>query len=173
MNHESLVLTVIGRDRPGLVEALASLVADHHGNWLESRMAHLAGQFAGILHVEVPAEHRAGLGQALRELDGIDLKVTVTDEGAAESLPSPQRVTLDLVGHDRPGIVRQLSRVIASKGVNVHEIETSVESAPMSGEALFRARAILEVPVELEVAELQADLERVGHDLMVDLSFGA
>ena len=52
---EDLVLTLIGADRPGLVESLAKRVAAHRGNWVESRMAHLAGQFAGILRVEVPA----------------------------------------------------------------------------------------------------------------------
>ncbi len=170
MNRQSLVLTVIGKDRPGLVEALASLVADHEGNWLESRMAHLAGQFAGILHVEVPAEHRARLGQALRELDGPGLKITVADEGVSERAPATREVRLDLVGHDRPDIVRQLTRVIAARGINVQEIETSTESAPMSGETLFRAHAVLEVPASQELAALQEDLERVSHDLMVDIT---
>ena len=48
-----LVLTVIGDDRPGLVEALAETIAAHEGNWLESRMSHLAGKFAGLLRVSV------------------------------------------------------------------------------------------------------------------------
>ena len=172
MNQESLVLTVIGEDKPGLVEQLAALVADHQGNWLESRMARLAGQFAGILHVEVPAEHRAALGQALRQLDERGLKVTVTNRGAEQDQSSAQQVTLELVGHDRPGIVRQISRVIAARGVNVEEIETSTESAPMSGENLFRARATLRVPMEVDLTDLQSDLERVSHDLMIDITLG-
>ena len=43
----TLVLTVIGRDRPGLVDTLSGVVAEHGGNWEESRMAHLADRFAG------------------------------------------------------------------------------------------------------------------------------
>ena len=135
-------------------------------------MARLAGQFAGILHVEVPAEQRAGLGQALSELDRCGLKITVTDQGVEQGRPLMQLVTLDLVGHDRPGIVRQITRVIASRGVNVQEIETTTESAPMSGDNLFRAHALLQVPAEVTLAELQADLERVSHDLMVDITLG-
>ena len=171
MNHESLVLTVIGEDKPGLVEGLATLVADHHGNWLESRMARLAGQFAGILHVEVPAEHRAALGQALKQLSERGLRVTVTNQGADPTTTVAQEVTLELVGDDRPGIVRQISRIIAAHGVNVLEISTSTESAPMSGEALFRAQARLQVPAEVALSELQEALEKVSHDLMVDLTF--
>ncbi len=170
--QESLVLTVIGPDRPGLVEKLASLVAEHQGNWLESRMAHLAGQFAGVLHVEVPPEHRAALGQELRLLDEEGLKVTVTNQTVESDQPSTQDVALDLVGHDRPGIVRQISRVIASRGVNVQEFETTTESAPMSGESLFRAKALLRMPTDVEISDLQADLERVSHDLMVDITLG-
>ena len=79
---------------------------------------------------------------------------------------------MELVGHDRPGIVRQISRVIAARGVNVQEIETTTDSAPMSGDSLFRARAVLQVPSEVELADLQTDLEQVSHDLMVDITLG-
>ena len=54
-----LVMTVIGQDRPGLVESVAALVAENGGNWLESRMSRLGGHFAGILRVEVPGENEA------------------------------------------------------------------------------------------------------------------
>jgi len=52
----SLVLTVIGPDRPGLVESLSQAIAQQEGNWLESRMARMAGQFAGILRVNIEEE---------------------------------------------------------------------------------------------------------------------
>ena len=41
-----LVLTIIGEDRPGIVESLAEIISDHSGNWLESSMSQLAGKFA-------------------------------------------------------------------------------------------------------------------------------
>ena len=51
----SLVLTIIGDDRPGIVEQLAEEVLDAGANWEESRMARLAGKFAGLLRVSVEA----------------------------------------------------------------------------------------------------------------------
>ena len=63
-----LVMTVIGVDRPGLVQIVAARVADHGGNWLESRMCRLGGQFAGILRIEVEAARRDELERALRAL---------------------------------------------------------------------------------------------------------
>ena len=171
MDTESVILTVIGDDKPGLVERLATIVADHHGHWLESRMARLAGQFAGILQVEVAAAHREALVQALNRVHEGSLQVTASRLGASEAdAAMSQRVRLDLVGTDRPGIVQQISRVIAACGVNVEEIETTAESAPMSGETLFKATASLQVPSGVALAKLQEDLEEVSQDLMVDIT---
>src|SRR5262245_19192913 len=66
--QRSLVMTVIGEDKPGLVESIATLVAGHGGNWLESRMSRLGGQFAGIVRVEVPADKEQPLANALKNL---------------------------------------------------------------------------------------------------------
>ena len=164
------MLTVIGDDRPGLVEQLATTVADHQGNWLESRMARLAGQFAGILQVEVPPDHREALVEALQQAHDGHLQVTASRLGVASPLPMERRVTMELVGTDRPGIVQQITRVIAAQNVNLEEITTSAESAPMSGESLFRANAVLQVPDSVTLETLAEQLEKVSHDLMVDIT---
>ncbi len=164
----SLVLTVIGPDKPGLVELLSQTVTAHGGNWLESRMSHLAGQFAGILRVGVPEPAADELTTALEGLGALGLRVVVTRSEAeppAESRP----IVLELVGHDRAGIVRDIARVLAARGVNVEEFSSGFESAAMSGEMLFKATARLRLPASLSVDELRADLEEIASDLMVDV----
>jgi glycine cleavage system regulatory protein len=169
MAGTSLVLTVIGPDRPGLVEALAKTVADHGASWLESRMAHLAGQFAGLLRVAVPAPRADELSQALRALEARGLRVIV--EAAREAvIDTGPRLRLELVGLDRPGIVRDISRAIAERGVNVEELESHTSSAPMSGETLFHATAWLRPPREGSADELRSALEKLADELMVELS---
>ena len=134
----SLVLTCIGPDRPGLVEALARVIAEHEGNWVESRMAHLAGQFAGILRIELPT----GRAEALREalvagaLEGLGITAEESDPPRTQS--GLRRLNLSLVGRDHPGIIRDISRVLAAHAINVEELETSCSSAPQTGEPLFR-----------------------------------
>src|SRR5512145_3010791 len=113
-----LVLTLIGRDRPGLVEALAERVTAHGGNWLESRMAHLAGHFAGLLHVEVPDDRVRALEKALGELEGFGLRV-VAHGGTAAASEGPRTVRLEATGQDHPGIVRDISQVLVRHGVNI------------------------------------------------------
>jgi glycine cleavage system regulatory protein len=168
MKH-SLVMTVIGQDRPGLVESVASVVAEHGGNWLESRMSRLGGQFAGIVQVEVPAENEQSLAKALKALDAHGLAIVVHSD---QTQPVAARHTnvLEIVGQDRPGIVRQISHTLAEFGVNVEELHTECSSAAMSGEPLFKAHAILSIPDSCNVGKLRQELERIAADLIVEIS---
>lgn len=169
----SLTLTLIGRDRPGLVRALSERVAAAGGNWLESRMARLGGQFAGILLVEVPAEAADQLVEELRGLDAEGLHVTV-ERGAPEEAGAARRAfVLELVGHDRSGIVREIAEVLAGRNVNIEELETEVVSGSFSGESLFKARARLRVPDDVASEELREALETLANELMVDISLDA
>lgn len=164
-------MTVIGRDRPGLVETIARVVAGHSGNWLESRMSRLGGQFAGILRVELPGERIAPLTAALRALESQGLTVVVEPDQAPPAAAPHQVSLLQIVGQDRPGIVRQISHALAGYGVNVEDLHTECSSAAMSGEALFQANAKLSLPPQCNVAELRRRLEKIAADLIVDLTF--
>ena len=166
-----LVLTVIARDKPGIVEALSQAVSDHGANWLGSRMARLAGEFAGIVEVSVPDTRASKLALALRGLESEGLRIQIEQSSAPESAAAGTRtLQLELVGNDRPGIVREIAQALARRGVNVDELSTGCESAPMSGEALFRTTARLEVPADVTLESLGTELEKIASDLMVDLS---
>jgi glycine cleavage system regulatory protein len=166
-----LVMTVIGADRPGLVESVAALVAEHGGNWLESSMSRLGGQFAGILRVEVPAERERALILALEGLGAKGLHVVVHSDQAGAMAEGARVSMLEVVGHDRPGIVRQISHTLAVEGVNVEELQTERSSAAMSGESLFKARAKVSIPASVDVGQLRGKLEKIAEDLIVDISF--
>ncbi|MCK9381665.1 MAG: hypothetical protein M0P95_11475 [Sulfuritalea sp.] len=163
-----LVLTVIGDDRPGLVGELAQVISAHQGNWLQSSMAQLAGKFAGIVEVGVDAAQSDALRQSLGKLAG--LKVTVETAKAQKSAPAGRRLKLALVGHDRIGIVREVSQVLAHHAVNVENLETHTSSAPMSAAVLFHAVAELTAAPDLDVSALTGELERISNDLMVDIT---
>ena len=166
-----LVMTVIGADRPGLVESIASLIADHGGNWLESRMCRLGGEFAGILRIHVPAEKQQALEQALKGLAATGLAVVAQADRPQPVAGDWKLTTLEIVGHDRPGIVHQIAHALASQGVNVEELATECVSAPMSGEMLFKAQVRLLIPASCNMASLRAELEEIAGNLMVDISF--
>lgn len=168
--QQTLVMTLIGEDRPGLVESVATLVTEHRGNWLGSRMSRLGGQFAGIVQVEVAAQAEQPLIRALTSLSARGLTVIVHPDRFRPAAGGGSLNLLEIVGQDRPGIVREISHVLALFGVNVEELHTECGSAAMSGETLFKARAHLSIPASCDVAELRRQMERIAADLIVEIS---
>ena len=166
-----LVMTIIGKDRTGLVESLARLVTEHDGNWLESRMCRLGGEFAGILRVQLPSARRTELAQALSQV--ADLKIVIHMDESAATPAQPSFATLEVVGPDRPGIVREITRALAAQGVNLEELATECTSAPMSGEPLFQARAKLLLPGGVTVSALKQSLERAAGEMGLEFSLTA
>ncbi|XZG70397.1 glycine cleavage system protein R [Chitinibacteraceae bacterium HSL-7] len=163
--NTQLVLTLIGADRPGLVEQLANALAAHKANWLESSLSRLAGQFAGIVLVDVDAAQRGALEGALKALPG--LTVTVAEGG--NETDYPQTYTLTVEAHDRVGIVHEVSAVLARHQLNVDEMMTEVDAAPMSGETMFYADIVVRAPAGFDSAALVSDLEALSDDLFVEL----
>lgn len=167
----SVVLTVIGPDKPGLVELLAQTITDHQGNWLESGMSRLAGKFAGIMIAEVPSQQYDALIAALDSLQEQGLKViTERSEVQQGSEQANQHFSIELIGHDKPGIVREISSALAQRHINVERLSTELVSGSMSAEQLFKAEANLTAASDVDLDELQSALEAIASDLMVDIN---
>ena len=165
----SVILTVVGSDRPGLTQALADAVLAAGGNWLESHLSRLGGKYVGSVLVELPEEGLAKLEETARAIDAVGLKVAVVGADA-EPQAAGTALQLDLVGQDRPGIVREVTTVLAGLGVNIEDFVTSRENSSMSGALLFRASARLMVPDGTHPDEVQNALERISGEIMVDFS---
>ncbi|QIK72101.1 ACT domain-containing protein [Propioniciclava coleopterorum] len=164
----TLVITVIGTDRAGLVNALATVVADHGGNWTRSQLAELAGAFAGIVVAEIPDARAADFTAAVRAIEGLEVVVQGGSDAAAEH---DSQVTLEVLGNDRPGIVRDVSRVFARHGLSIEELSTDTREAPMAGGRLFEARLVVDAADPAVMDAVRADLERLATELMVDLTW--
>jgi glycine cleavage system regulatory protein len=166
----SLVVTVIGPDRPGLVSLLSDRGKAAGANWAESRMASLAGQFAGIVRFTVPEENAAALAAGLGELAATGLNVVIAESAGEPAHPDSRLLELELVGQDRPGIVRDISKVLADNGISIEELHTEVVSGAWSAEQLFEVKALLLVPRSIATDELRRMLETLANELMVDIT---
>lgn len=167
-NVPRIVLTVIGDDRPGLVEALSEIITEHDGNWERSQLAELAGKFAGIVVVSLPPDRADSLTAALRRLDGL-LDVSA-HEGQELAASTDHDLVIDLLGNDRPGIVREVSAVLHRHHLSIETLETGTREAPMAGGLLFEAHIVVRVPPEGDTAAIRVDLERLAAELLVDLT---
>lgn len=161
----TLVVTVLGPDRAGIVQDLARVVADAGGNWEESSLARMAGRFAGMVKVKVPSSQAADRVTAgLRALQGLQVLVDLGEPEQDQGLA----VGLEITGTDRPGIVRDVTRVLVQRGANIVAFATDYVEAPMAGGLLFHASVEARVPPH-GVDALRQGLEELQDDLQVDV----
>jgi len=165
----AVVLSVIGSDRPGLTRALAEAVLSAGGNWLESNLSRLGGLYVGSVLVELEADRLDSLRAAVQAVDATGLEVRLapaldTPGGAGEALQ------FSLIGQDQPGIVRQVTAILTDLNVNIETFESQVSAEPHSGAALFHMDARLRLPPGLSADDVQATLESISAEIMVDMS---
>ena len=174
LHATSLVVTLVGPDRPGLVSAISDKAVEFDANWADSVMSNFAGQFAGIVQLQVRPEKCDALIAALQSLESLEspqMRISVAKSAAATSHIKTRRLKLDLVGHDRPGIIHSISSQLAKRQISIEKLETHIVSGAMSGEQMFQMKALLLVPVTLDENELRDGLEGLANELMVDISF--
>ena len=167
----SLVVTLIGPDRPGLVSAISDKATEHGANWADSLMANFAGQFAGIVQLQVPPQNYDALVAGLRALESPQLHILIARGQDGKPAAATRRLQLELVGNDHPGIIHTISSQLAQHGVSIDKLQTSIASGAWSGEQMFRMNAQLTVPLALDTDELRSGLEGLANELMVDISF--
>lgn len=163
------LITFIADDRPGVVRSLSEAVVRHGGNWLESRMAKLAGRFAGIVRVAVPQGREAEFDRAVAALEAVGLTTLRIEAAPAVSAPAAVvAYRLEIIGHDRPGIVHEFASALARRQINVFDMRSDIRSAPMSADPLFSASAAIHVPAELDIEELRDHLEALADELTIE-----
>lgn len=168
--HTSLILSIIADDKPGLVENLSTVIGQHQGNWLESRMTQMAGKFAGILRVEAPEQLIDPLVTQLQGIKSNNFHIHIEVSHQFSEPQSTYQLSLQLVGNDHPGIVKEISAALAQRKINVIDLQTERNSAPMSGDMLFKAEAILQVPTSVNKERLTQDLESLANELIVEIN---
>lgn len=167
--NKKVILTVVGSDRPGLTRAIADAVYAAGGNWLESHLSRLGGKYVGSVLVELSAERLGELQAAARAIDAVGLHVDIVP-AAGEGERNGQSLGIEIVGQDRPGIVREVTTVLAGLEVNIEDFTTAIEDSAWSGAPLFRARAKLLIPAKLSTDQVREALERISGEIMVDFS---
>jgi glycine cleavage system regulatory protein len=170
----SVILSVSGSDRPGLTQALADAVLSAGGNWLESHLSRLGGLYVGSVLVELDAERIGDLRAAVSAVDaeGLEVRIAPAVEAPADEGSGADGVALSfsLVGQDRPGIVRQVTAALSALGVNIETFDTRVSSEPHAGGQLFHMDALLRLPPGRRAADVQAALEAISAEIMVDVA---
>ena len=166
---DQLVITILGDDRAGLVDALSGAISRHGGNWERSQMIELAGKFAGVVLVRIAPSNTDALRAELDQIEASGLLNIELEKAAVESDDTiKHRFDLEITGQDHPGIVYEVSHALAQNNINIEEFSSEVVPAPMGGE-MFKANAVVEAPESTELDDLQDIIEAVATDLLVDI----
>lgn len=164
-----VILSAVGSDRPGLTQSLADAVLAAGGNWLESHLSRLGGKYVGSVLVEIDEDKLPVLESQIRAVDAAGLHVSIASAGE-EPATQGHPVSIELVGQDRLGIVREVTTVLANLGVNIEDFGSSTENSSWSGERLFRATARLSIPADTSFEQVRTALEAISGEIMVDLT---
>lgn len=164
---QSLVISIMGKDKPGLVDTLAKCIYKHNGNWQGSSFARMAGMFTGFVEVHVPDSEHNNLLDALNAISDLSVQSV-----AVASAPSDlvTQLTVDVVGNDKPGIVQELTTVLNQFNLNILSFSSHCESAPNWGSLIFKASAVISVPENFNDDALQDALEALANDMIVDIN---
>jgi len=168
--HVSIIITILGNDQPGLVSKISEVLEEHQSNWTESRMAHLAGKFAGILQASIPQDNIAALKTALDNLQADDLKILL-EVAEASSKPAPTKtLNVEILCQDRIGIINDVTEVLAKLNVNIEELDSTIKEASMAGGLLFCAELKLGLPEDVDADAVEDCLEELSDQLMIDIN---
>jgi len=167
--NKSIVISVLGNDSPGLVKSLSKIIVAHKGQWIESKMTSLAGKFAGILRVDLPANELENFKQELLNAKQLGLRVLFEEVSENANKVIQNQFEIELIGQDQPGIIHRISSALAQINANVDELETEIIEASMSGEHLFKANIKVHISANVPVREIRAILEELANELIVDI----
>lgn len=167
-----LIVTVSGDDRDRLIATLSGIVTSHGANWEESRIAELAGRFAGVIVLAADDAAVPELSAALRAATA-GLEVTIHPATDVSQPVAAQQLTIHVLGNDRPGIVHEVSDVLARTGLSIERMRTEWNDAPMAGGRLFEAGITGTVPPSFDQAQVRAGLERLATEIQVDIELTA
>lgn len=163
---KAMIFTLVGKDKPGLISDLAQTVYDMNGNWLGSNLSHMAGHFAGFVHVYIPEEKHADLIEIFSQHPDLKIHLLTGDEIQDSNNLTAQ---IDIMGNDRTGIVQELTKILNQFNVNIIKFDSSCESAPNWGSPLFKAKATISITNDFDLHDLRERLESIANDLMVDI----
>ncbi|ABG41827.1 amino acid-binding ACT [Paraglaciecola sp. T6c] len=164
---KSLIFTLVGKDKRGLVDSLAQSVFKLGGNWLGSNLSYMAGHFAGFVEIQLPEEKKAALIEQFSTHPDLSINLVEGDNNLAAHT---QTVQIDIMGNDKPGIVQELTTILNRFNLNIVKFDSTCDSAPNWGGLLFKANALVAIEEGFDLDELSDALESIADDLVVDIS---
>lgn len=169
-----IVISAIGSDRTGVVQALSKAVLACGGNIEESRMTTLGSEFAMLLLVSGNWHLRSRLDQELEKLRGSgDLQISIKETDAKPVAADRMPYLVDVLALDQQGIVFNLADFFASRDIEIADVATHSYAAAHTGAPMFSVQMTVNVPSSIQVAQLRDEFHELCENLNLDAVFDA
>ncbi|NQV28499.1 MAG: hypothetical protein HQ518_29450 [Rhodopirellula sp.] len=163
------VITLLGRDRLGIVESFSKTVADHGGAWCESRIMQADGQFGGVFLAEVPDDNASEFENSLGSSFQPEFHLAVVRSDADRKAAQPRHsFEIIVLCGDRPRLLHKFAQLCTARQINILELQTNLRPAAMTGLMMFEISAVGDSPEPLDQDEFADALEALGDDVVVD-----
>jgi len=171
-NLAHFAVTVIGKDRPGIVAETTEILYRLGCNVEDSSCTMLGGDFAMILIVshekpfvktrladEFKVFHDMGLSAYIRPLQ---------EDEVCYHAPHGEICLVSVYGSDKPGIVYRVTRALADRGVNITDLNTKLIGSKEEPVYVMMLEAALSEEVTIE--DVEGLLEKLKKELNVEIS---
>lgn len=168
-----MILFLVGRDRPGIVDDVSKVLLHHDANIEDSRGATLGGCFSVMVLFSVEADRMPAVRQGFKELERMGFEWSLHEANDPAALPREAELPLKIqvTAMDHPGIVQAVVGILRKFNVNVESLTTRVTQAPYSGAPLFGLELSAQVPADQPVAKVKQGLSDLAAEMNLDLTF--
>jgi glycine cleavage system transcriptional repressor len=168
-----MLLFCVGKDRPGIVDAISTVLFEQGANIEDSRMATLGGRFSSMTLFSCTATQLEAIRADLDALaaDGLESSLHEAQDPAACPVPAALPLKCQVTAMDHPGIVKQVVHLLHRHQINITSLSTQVIRAPLSGAPLFDLKIEAWIPAAIPVAEVKNQLRALAQEMNLDLTF--
>jgi glycine cleavage system transcriptional repressor len=169
------ILLSSGKDRPGIVDDISTLLFDEGANIEDSRMAVMGGCFSSMTLFSCTPEQVKAIREGLENLRGLGLEAHLhpAEDPAGGPALAGLPLKFEMTAMDHPGIVQRVVRMLRKNDVNIESLETQVTGAPLSGAPLFDLRLEAKVPADKSIGKVKEQLSDLAGEMNLDLVFKA
>ncbi|MFL2988539.1 MAG: glycine cleavage system protein R [Candidatus Neomarinimicrobiota bacterium] len=165
--RSKLIISANGPDRKGIVSEISSIISNHSANIETSKMIRLEKEFAMLILIEVEESKNEVLSNALNQIPGLFVNLINTKNNL--DILYENKLHLYINGADNEGIVYSFSNLLSELEINIDEVNTKIENAPMSATPLFMMDLVIGSKSKINIQKINEKLNVIAEKLGVEV----
>ena len=159
-----IIITAIGIDKPGLVDQISSIINDNDGNIENSKMVKIENQFAMIIDFYC-SKNLDTIKTKLGNIEGLEITYKPVQMSKEYNKINQYLIS----GADNQGIIKKVSSFLSKNNINIIEVNTFVQLAPITGSPLFNMEITISYNDNHNIDKIYSKLSNLCENLNLDI----